>query len=285
MDLRCRRATGDLTDTPVTLLGSSGPPEPHLSEATKDAEIIFSDKGIVVQRGVGIGKVFVVENDTDLKEFPYGAIMLSRYTSPRYSSIMHKARGIITDVGSPTGHMASLAREYRVPTIVDTQVATALLKTGDEITLDATQNIVYRGSISALDRFELTEEEVFEDFYEYRLLRRLLKHISPLNLLNSQNENFTPSACRTYHDITRYIHDKAVEELIHLSEKNGAQYLSAPKSLEADIPLGLMVIDAGDGTSCQPEAQDSHPGTDCLPSPLRFSGWPGFVGNVEYQTR
>ena len=169
---------------------------------------------------------------------------------PAFLSIMHKARGIITDVGSSTGHMASLAREYRLPTIVDTEVATSLLQNGDEITLDATQGIVYRGSISALDRFELTEEEVFEDFYEYRLLRRLLKHISPLNLLDSQNENFTPSACRTFHDITRYIHEKAVEELIHLSEKNGAQYMSAPKRLKADIPLGLMIIDAGDGTRC-----------------------------------
>ncbi|TKB28532.1 pyruvate, water dikinase [Desulfopila sp. IMCC35006] len=230
-------------------------PKPQVLEAVRDAEIIFSDKGFVVQRGVGIGKIFMVESDADLKVFPYGAIMLVRYTSPRYSSIMHKARGIITDVGSPTGHMASLAREYRVPTIVDTEVATSLLQTGDEVTLDATQNIVYRGNISALDRFELTEDEVFEDFYEYRLLRRLLKHISPLNLLDAQNENFTPAACRTFHDITRYIHEKAVEELIHLSEKKGAQHLSAPKKLIADIPLGLMVIDAGGGTSCPPDAR------------------------------
>ena len=75
---------------------------------------------------------------------------------------MHKAQGIITDVGSPTGHMATLSREYRVPTIVNTEIATSMLKTGDEISLDATQNIVYRGNIGALDHFELIEEEVFE---------------------------------------------------------------------------------------------------------------------------
>ena len=243
-------------------------PQPELLEAVRDAEIVFSDKGFVVQRGVGIGKIFTVQGDTDLKDFPYGSIILARYTSPRYSSIMHKARGIITDVGSPTGHMASLAREYRVPTIVDTEVATSLLQTGDEITLDATQNIVYRGNISALDHFELTEEEVFEDFYEYRLLRRLLKHISPLNLLDAQNENFTPAACRTFHDITRYIHEKAVEELIHLSEKRGAQHLSAPKRLIAEIPLGLMVIDAGGGTSCPPDARVVTP-DEIVSQPLR----------------
>jgi pyruvate,water dikinase len=239
----------------------SAPPalEEKINEATRNAEMVFSGKGFVAQCGVAVGEIFLVENDADLEAFPHGAIMLARHTSPRYASIMHKARGIITDVGSPTGHMATLAREYRVPTLVNTEVATSLLRTGDEITLDATQNTVYRGHISALDRFELIQEEVFEDSYEYRLLRRVLKHISPLNLVNPQSEDFVPAACRTCHDITRYIHEKAVEELIHLSEKQEARFLSAPKRLEADIPLGLLVIDAGGGTTCSPAARTVTP--------------------------
>ncbi|MGD9947302.1 MAG: PEP/pyruvate-binding domain-containing protein [Desulfobulbus sp.] len=225
-----------------------------ITEATRDAEIIFSGKGFIAQQGIAVGQVFLVENDQDLAAFPHGAILLSRYTSPRYSAIMHKAQGIITDVGSPTGHMATLSREYRVPTIVNTEIATSVLKNGDEITLDAIQNTVYRGNICALDHFELIEEEIFEDSYEYRLLGRLLKLISPLHLLDPQSDNFTPSACRTYHDITRFIHEKAVEELIHLSEKQGARYLSAPKRLETTLPLGLMLIDGGGGTTSAPES-------------------------------
>jgi pyruvate, water dikinase len=248
-----------LQTRPLRYWGAASTLEEQISNATRNAEIVFSGKGFVAQCGVAVGEVFLVENDTDLEAFPHGAIMLARHTSPRYASIMHKARGIITDVGSPTGHMSTLAREFRVPTIVNTEVATDLLRTGDDITLDATQNTVYRGHIKALDRFELIEEEVFEDSYEYRLLRRVLKHISPLNLLNPQSDGFVPAACRTYHDITRFIHEMAVNELIHLSEKQEAQYLSAPKRLEADIPLGLMVIDAGGGTSCPPEARTISP--------------------------
>ena len=225
-----------------------------ISSATMDAEIIFSGRGFVAQQGIAVGKVVVVENDQDLASFPHGAILLSRYTSPRYSVIMHKAQGIITDVGSPTGHMATLSREYRVPTIVNTEIATSLLKTGDEITLDATQNTVYRGNIGALDHFELIEEEVFEDSYEYRLLGRLLRLISPLHLLDPQGDDFIPAACRSYHDITRFIHEKAVEELIQLSERQGARYLSAPKRLDTTLPLGLMVIDGGGGTTCPPQS-------------------------------
>jgi len=244
-----------LQTRPLRSREDSSTSELLLSEAARDAEILLSDKGIVVQRGVSIGKIFQVENDTDLKDFPYGAILVSRYTSPRFSSIMHKTRGIITDVGSSTDHMSSLVREYRIPTIVDTEVATVMLSTGDEVTLDATQNIVYRGNISAIENLELSGEEVFEDFYEYRLLRRLLKHISPLNILECQDENLTPAKCRTLHDITHYIHEKAVEELIHLSEKKAAQCLFAPKRLVANIPLGLMVIDAGNGMHCLPDCR------------------------------
>jgi pyruvate,water dikinase len=244
---------------PLRYWSAPSPADEQIGDATRKAEIAFSGKGFVAQCGVAVGEVFLVENDADLEAFPHGAIMLARHTSPRYASIMHKARGIITDVGSATGHMSTLAREFRVPTIVNTEVATSLLRTGDEITLDATQNTVYRGHINALDRFELVEEEVFEDSYEYRLLRRVLNHISPLNLVNPQGDDFVPASCRTFHDITRFIHETAVDELIHLSEKQEAQYLSAPKRLDTNIPLGLMVIDAGGGTSCRPEDRTITP--------------------------
>lgn len=243
-----------LQTRPLRLQGEE-PFAQSITEATRDAEIVFSGKGFVAQQGIAVGRVFLVENDQDLASFPHGAILLSRFTSPRYAAIMHKTQGIITDIGSPTGHMATLSREYRVPTIVNTEIATSLLKNGDEITLDATQNTVYRGNIGALDHFELIEEEVFEDSYEYRLLGRLLRLISPLHLLDPQGDDFTPAACRSYHDITRFIHEKAVEELIQLSEKQGARYLSAPKRLETALPLGLMVIDGGGGTTCPPESQ------------------------------
>jgi pyruvate,water dikinase len=57
--------------------------------------VIFAEKGTVVQSGVGSGKVFVAESDEDLKDFPYGSILVAQYTSPKYSRIMRKAHGVI----------------------------------------------------------------------------------------------------------------------------------------------------------------------------------------------
>ena len=56
--------------------------------------------------------------------------------------------------------MATIAREQRVPALVNTEEATRLLRNDDEITLDATQNIVYRGRVAELDRFERSESDM-----------------------------------------------------------------------------------------------------------------------------
>jgi pyruvate,water dikinase len=226
-----------------------------INAATRSAQMIFSGKGVVVQRGVASGKVYIARNGDALRDFPHGAILVAPHTSPKYARIMRKAHGIITDVGSATGHMATLAREYRIPTIVDTGVATKIFREGDEITLDATQNTVYKGRVDELSHFELTEQDVFEESYEYRLLRRLLKKISPLHLVDSHSREFKANRRRTYHDITRYIHEKAVEKLVDLSENYQKYHDKVPKKLETDLPLGLMVIDIEDGTNVAQDAK------------------------------
>ncbi|PKN08377.1 MAG: pyruvate, water dikinase [Deltaproteobacteria bacterium HGW-Deltaproteobacteria-8] len=233
-------------------------PDPSMSvvDATRNAEVIFSGKGTVVQHGVAVGKVFVARNDADLAHFPNGAILVTHHTSPRFSRVMRAAQGIITDVGSATGHMSALAREYRVPAVVNTGVATSLLKTGDEITLDTTRNAVFRGAVQELCRFELTSEESFEESAEYRLLRRLLKRIVPLNLVDPHSEQFKASACRTFHDITRWIHEKAVEELIEVSERHWHRSGATQRRLTSAQPLGLMVIDLDSGPVPSPEDRD-----------------------------
>ncbi len=229
-----------------------------IDDAIRSAQVIFSDKGTVVQRGIASGKVYVARDDEDLSDFPYGSILVTKYTSPKYARVMRMAQGIITDVGSPTGHMSTLAREYRIPTIVDTGIATTLLKTGDEITLDAGRNAVYCGTIHELSRLEFTEEDAFEESYEYRLLKRLVKKINELNLINRHSDNFKPNRCRTFHDITRYAHEKAVEKLIDLSENYQKYHDVTPKRLEVEIPLGLMIIDIESGAGVRGEARTVH---------------------------
>ena len=218
-----------------------------VSELTKKHPVAFSGKGDIVQRGIAYGKVFVIQQGEDFDRIPKGAIVVAKNTSPQLTKAARIGHGIITDIGSPTGHMATVAREFRIPTIVNTEIATSTLRTGEEITLDASHNMVYRGIIKDLCYYERSQVEVFEESYEYRLLHRVLDKVSHLNLVNPRDEGFKPGNCRTFHDIVRFVHEKAVNELMHVSEKYGRKLRTGLRPLKIEVPLGLFVLDIGDG--------------------------------------
>lgn len=217
-----------------------------IGSVLKIRPVIFEKKGMIAAEGIAAGKVFVVKSEEELNDFPSGAILVTPYTSPRLARVIKKANAIITDVGSPTGHLATIAREFRVPTIVNTEIATQLLRSGQEITVDARQNVVYDGTVKELCYYEFSEE-AFEETYEYRLLRRVLKKIAPLNLLDPSDHNFVPEACKTFHDITRFVHEKAVEALIGLKYTEVRNAPAVSRKLKFDIPLDLALIDIGGG--------------------------------------
>jgi pyruvate,water dikinase len=229
-----------------------------ISSVLDDFPVIFKNKGSIVQEGIATGKVFLIKTEEDLDSFPSDAVLVTAYTSPRLGKVIKKASAIITDIGSPTGHMATIAREFRVPTIVNTGIATQLLHPGQMITVDARENVVYEGAVKALCYYEFAEE-TFETTYEYRLLQRVLKKIVPLNLLNPSEKNFTPSGCKTLHDITRYVHEKAVSELIELEYAKIGDTASSGRKLKFDIPLDLILIDIGGGISGSASVSEVKP--------------------------
>jgi pyruvate, water dikinase len=238
-----------------------------ISSVLDDFPVIFRDKGSIAQEGISTGKVFLVTTEEDLDRFPGEAVLVTAYTSPRLGKVIKKASAIITDVGSPTGHMATIAREFRVPTIVNTGVATQLLRSGQVITVDARENVVYDGAVKALCYYEFAEE-TFETTYEYRLLQRVLKKIASLNLLDPSEKNFTPSGCKTFHDITRYVHEKAVEELIGLEYAKISDAAGAGRKLKFSIPLDLILIDIGGGINGTQSVSDVDP-RDIISVPMK----------------
>ncbi len=119
---------------------------------------VLLDKGIIASKGIGYGKAFILKEEEDLKDFPEGAVLIAKHTNPKYVTVMNKASAIITDVGSATGHMASLSREYQVPTILDTEVATRVIKDGQEITVDAINCNIYDGKVEELLEYALKKK-------------------------------------------------------------------------------------------------------------------------------
>ena len=81
------------------------------------------------------------------------AILVARTASPDHARLMGKMKGIITDIGSVTSHLASVAREFGVPALFNVGQATAVLPDGEPITLVAgpgEDSIVYQGIVPEL---------------------------------------------------------------------------------------------------------------------------------------
>ena len=206
---------------------------------------ILIDKGQIACKGVGAGKVYLINKEEDLKNFPEGAVLVAKHTSPKFVTAMNKASAIIADVGSATGHMASLAREYNVPTIVNTETAMKTLEPGQTITVDAISRNIYEGRIDELVAASKSENP-FKDTSVFKILREVLKSIVPLNLIYPEDERFAPEFCETFHDITRFAHEVAMNEMFKISDSRDLTRGVAVK-LEVVLPLEIYVIDLGGG--------------------------------------
>ena len=64
-------------------------------------------------------------------------------TATQYIQVMDKLRAVITDTGSIAGHFSSVAREFGVPALLNTNVATSSLTTGQDVTVHADGKIVF----------------------------------------------------------------------------------------------------------------------------------------------
>jgi len=207
---------------------------------------ILLDKGVIACKGVGFGKAFILKDDEELKEFPEGAVLIAKHTSPKFVTIMNKASAIITDVGSATGHMASLSREYQIPTILDTEVSTSIIKHGQEITVDALNCNIYEGQVPELLEYARNKKEPFKETHLFKTLEKVLKWVVPLNLTDPESETFKPEYCKTYHDITRFAHEASMKEMFNLGEDKDIEDTHTVDLL-AGIPVGvhLLNIDGG----------------------------------------
>jgi pyruvate, water dikinase len=202
--------------------------------------------GAVASPGVGFGPAFQVQSDEDLANFPDGAVLIARQSSPKFVVVMPKAQAILTDSGSVSGHMASLAREFSVPTILDTKVATTAIPNGVEITVDAFSGRVYQGRVPELLELQITRHSGLKETPVYQTLARIAEMILPLNLIDPKSPDFIPANCQTLHDIMRLVHEFSYQHMFQISDQV-SDVRGCSVSLAVSLPLDLCVIDLGGG--------------------------------------
>jgi len=103
----------------------------------------YSIEGNVASQGYTLNKVKIIKTLRDLDLLEKNDILVAKGTSSDYVLAMKRASGIITDEGGVTCHAALASREFKIPCIIATRVATKNIKDGDMVLLDANEGIVW----------------------------------------------------------------------------------------------------------------------------------------------
>ncbi len=179
---------------------------------------LLLEGGISASPGFGAGEVFVVRRDADMLRFPKGAVLVVEQAHARWAPVLNRAAAVISEYGGVAGHLASVAREYGVPALFGLEHAARILQSGTVVTVDALSRRVFAGRVEAPEAAKKEPRQIFADSPIFRTLEKAVEHIVPLHLLEPESPDFSPANCRTLHDITRFSHEKAVEEMFRMDE-------------------------------------------------------------------
>ena len=99
-------------------------------------------KGIGGSPGVVEGIARVVLREEQFDDVRAGDVLVCQLTNPAWVVLFTKIVGLVTDAGGTTSHPAVLSREFGIPAVVGTSVATQRIHNGDRIRVNGTSGLV-----------------------------------------------------------------------------------------------------------------------------------------------
>lgn len=99
-------------------------------------------KGIGVSKGIGVGKVKIIESSNYFDLVKKGDVIVTKSATPDFVLILDKAKCLICDEGGITSHIAIVCREMKKAAIVGTLKGSSILKNGQTVKFDCVKGIV-----------------------------------------------------------------------------------------------------------------------------------------------
>ncbi|GAB7081684.1 PEP/pyruvate-binding domain-containing protein [Megalodesulfovibrio paquesii] len=252
---------------------------------------LLAEGGDAACPGLAAGPVFLSATPEDAANVPEGAILVARHSSPGYTALFPRLAGVITEHGSVTGHMASVSREFGLPTLVGLPDAMTRLPSGRPVTLDAWSRRVHAGlHPEALEAQRQARESSARASCSLdaptsparAALQTLRREVVPLTLTDPKAQSFAPEHCRTLHDIMRFLHEKSYGVMFAISDHaagtaGGKHDPTSPDAvdegfalpLDGTTGLDLYIIDLGGGLTETAHRRHRVPVQDVVSRPFR----------------
>lgn len=107
----------------------------------KDGKLMLT--GIGTSTGVVTVPACVLNSPADFESFQPGSVLVAVTTTPAWTPLFASASAIVTDIGGPLSHYSSIvAREYGIPAVMATHMATRTIKSGQMIMVDGAAGTV-----------------------------------------------------------------------------------------------------------------------------------------------
>jgi pyruvate,water dikinase len=101
--------------------------------------------GLVASEGIVEGRARVISEASQLNSFLEGEVLVCHALSPAWSHAFDRIAAVVTDVGGVSCHAAVVCREYGLPAVVGTAIASSLIATGQFVRVDG-----YLGTVTLL---------------------------------------------------------------------------------------------------------------------------------------
>lgn len=201
---------------------------------------IIGNGDTTVCPGAACGEIYNINSFYDLADLPNDIVLVSRNPYPELITSLKHAKAIITMNGGVASHLATIAREYGIPYLSGVSELSKL-GNGIKCTVDATKGVVYDGEHPELVNSLIVEKSALPHYPLLEEFDKIIEKMSPLNIINPSDPDFIIENCETFHDITRYIHQKALEEMFAaFSRLNENDRIGIP--LKSQIPLNVNIV-------------------------------------------
>ena len=99
-------------------------------------------RGVPTSPGVVTAPARVLLGPEDFDEMRPGDVLVAGTTTPAWTPLFAMASAVVTDIGGPLSHGSIVAREYGIPAVMGTGIATKRIRSGQMIIVDGTAGTV-----------------------------------------------------------------------------------------------------------------------------------------------
>jgi pyruvate,water dikinase len=117
-----------------------------LMPARSDAQTGATIAGVGASQGAVTAPARVLGGPADFGQLQPGEVLVASITTPAWTSLFAMAAAVVTDVGGPLSHSSIVAREYGIPAVLGTGVATRRIRSGQLVRVDGDA-----GTVTLLD--------------------------------------------------------------------------------------------------------------------------------------